>query len=50
MGDLPKRSQQTLDNNAVTSVVMSLVDIIFAYAYDQRITEEEHNVSIFLFI
>ena len=34
-----------LDKATRRTLYFGLVDIIFAYAYDYRITEGEHNVS-----
>ena len=33
-----------LDKGTKKALYLGLVDIVFAYAYDYRITEGEHNV------
>ena len=35
-----------LDKATERILYLGMIDIIFAYAYDYRITESEHNVSI----
>ena len=42
----PSKKHYLLDQATETSVLLGLVDILFAYAYDVRTTEGEHSVSI----
>uniref|UniRef100_A0A915KE08 Protein SHQ1 homolog n=1 Tax=Romanomermis culicivorax TaxID=13658 RepID=A0A915KE08_ROMCU len=44
--DLPKRTFERFDKSIMESTLYSLVDILFAYAYNNRITEGENNVKL----
>ena len=42
---LPKK-QYLLDQGAEATVMLGLVDIMFAYCYDMRISDGDHSVSL----
>lgn len=42
------KKEYLLDQKTEASVMLGLVDIMFAYAYDVRTTEAEHSVSIYV--
>lgn len=42
---IPLLDVDILDKATERALYLGMIDIIFAYAYDHRITESEHSVS-----